>query len=271
MLNFTHEKITDQVIRITDPLGVFMYLVIGDEKAALIDTGYGFGDLKGYVESLTDKPLTVILTHGHLDHANGCAPFKEVYMSALDLPVYEKHSSQEFLKPLKENAGFKDLPYPQVRKEFKDLKDKQLFDLGNYQLEAISVPGHTPGMTMILFKKDRMMLFGDGCGPGTILLEDWSSKVKDYKQSLINLKQYDGQYDRIIRNHGTGESKLELLKNVTELCDLILEGKDDHELVDVSHMIETDKYKSYNAKKKDKNGNRADGKEGNITYREDKA
>ena len=271
MLNFISERITDQVIRITDPLGVFTYLVIGDEKAALIDTGYGFGDLKGYVESLTDKPLVVILTHGHVDHANGCAPFSEVYMSYKDLPVYAKHSSQEFLRPFKENSELKDLPYPEVRKEFKELKDKQIFDLGNYQLEAVSVPGHTPGMTMILFKKDRMMLFGDGCGPGTILLEDWSSKVKDYKQSLLNLKQYDGKYDRIIRNHGTGESKLELLPNVTELCDLILEGKDDHELVKDSHMIETEEYRSYNAKKKDKNGNRADGKEGNITYREDKA
>ena len=58
---------------------------------------------------------------------------------------------------------------------------------------------------------------------------------------------------------------------MTELCDLILEGKDDHELVEASHMIETEKHQSYNAKKKDKNGNRVDGKEGNITYREDKA
>ena len=48
-----------------------MYLVEGTEKAALIDTGYGVGNLKGYIKTLTEKPLIVLITHGHLDHVAG--------------------------------------------------------------------------------------------------------------------------------------------------------------------------------------------------------
>ena len=44
------------------------YLAIGEEAAALIDTGYGMGDIKGLAEELTDLPLIVITTHTHVDH-----------------------------------------------------------------------------------------------------------------------------------------------------------------------------------------------------------
>ncbi len=39
--------------RIGSPENVFSYLVVGTERAALIDTGYGFGDLKAAVETVT--------------------------------------------------------------------------------------------------------------------------------------------------------------------------------------------------------------------------
>ena len=55
-----------------------MFLLIGDEKAMLIDTGVGIGDLKGFVRTLTDKPLIVCYTHNHVDHvgnAGALLPF----------------------------------------------------------------------------------------------------------------------------------------------------------------------------------------------------
>ena len=36
----------------------YMYLLEGDEKALLIDTGYGAGNLREYVEKLTSKPIS---------------------------------------------------------------------------------------------------------------------------------------------------------------------------------------------------------------------
>jgi glyoxylase-like metal-dependent hydrolase (beta-lactamase superfamily II) len=45
-----------------------MFLLIGDEKALLLDSGVGFGDLRALCESLTDLPIDHVLTHTHWDH-----------------------------------------------------------------------------------------------------------------------------------------------------------------------------------------------------------
>ena len=59
----------------------YMYLLEGDEKALLLDTGYGTGTLRAFVENLTDKPVIVANTHYHPDHAGGNGEFEKVYMS----------------------------------------------------------------------------------------------------------------------------------------------------------------------------------------------
>lgn len=53
-----------------------IYLVEGKEKAAVIDTGAGFGNLKHVIETLTDLPYVVLNTHGHVDHAGGNHAFE---------------------------------------------------------------------------------------------------------------------------------------------------------------------------------------------------
>jgi len=50
---------------------VHSYLVIGAERAALIDTGLGVGNVKAVVSQLTDLPIQVITTHAHWDHIGG--------------------------------------------------------------------------------------------------------------------------------------------------------------------------------------------------------
>lgn len=58
-----------------------MYLLEGEEKALLLDTGYGAGNLRPYVERLTEKPVIVANTHYHPDHSGGNGEFEEVYVS----------------------------------------------------------------------------------------------------------------------------------------------------------------------------------------------
>ena len=90
---FRSAKIDKNVTRIRNCVGDLIYLVEGKDRAALIDSGIGVGDLKSYVKTLTDKPVIVLLTHGHVDHASGSAQFEEVYMNQKDNALFREHTA----------------------------------------------------------------------------------------------------------------------------------------------------------------------------------
>lgn len=265
MKYFTHEKVSKHVYRITDITEVCCYLVVGEKKACLLDTCNGIGNIKEYVETITNLPIMVILTHGHLDHMGGAGLFDEVYMNKEDLPVFKKHGDMKFRvedtiahSPIKiDQNDF----IPTYEGELKDIQDGECFDLGNITIKMLLVKGHTPGIMCPLIVEDRVIIFGDACGVGVLLFDEFSSCVSQYRDSLIHLKQYEDEYDVIYRNHGTFTSPKELLDHVIECCDLILADQDDK--IPVSfHGIDL-----FSCHKQAENGHgRADGKEGNILY-----
>lgn len=277
MISFHHEKINDHLYRIIDHFDVCMYLAVGENKACLMDTGYGIAGLRSYIETITDLPVFVLLSHGHIDHASGCNEFDEVYLNQDDFSIYDLHMSEKFrnhfMPYLKDYDQF---DYQQKKEHIIPLKDKDEFDLDGLHIRAYQVPGHTRGMTMFLLEEQRIMIFGDGCGPGTILLEDCSTDIETYFQSLLKIKKIESAYDTVLRNHGTYHSPKVLLDNVIEVCKEILEGKDDR--IELSEQEKTmmsipQHMKAFQAKKTIMTDNglmRVDKKEGNVSYREDK-
>lgn len=84
MQEFKLEAVSRHLRRIVLPCGVCVYLVQGTQGAVLLDTGFGIGDLRGFVERQVTTPYQVWLSHGHLDHAGGAAQFEEVFLSPED-------------------------------------------------------------------------------------------------------------------------------------------------------------------------------------------
>lgn len=81
------QLVADNIYAI-DEFGVDMvYLVIGMDCAMLVDTGSGLGPLREVVEKLTDKPVFVVNTHGHMDHVMGNYEFEEVYLNEKDVEM----------------------------------------------------------------------------------------------------------------------------------------------------------------------------------------
>lgn len=264
---FTHQQLAPGLIRIIDFTGVCCYLVVGNEKAALLDTCNGIGNIKEYAEKLTDKPIFVILTHGHLDHMGGAGLFDEVYMNPADIPVLRKHGDMKFrvedtIAHIANGVEVKASEFvPTMEKDPLPLCDGQQFLLGGKTIRMILVKGHTPGMMCPLITEDRTIIFGDACGEAVLLFDEFSSDISEYRDSLTNLKQYENEYDKVYRNHGTFWSNKVLLDNVIECCDLILSGKDDRFETCVHG------YQLYAAKKMaEGKAKRADGKEGNLLY-----
>ena len=65
---FTAEKILPNVTRITGLGGEHAYLIEGEKRALLIDGLTGVGSLKAFVRELTELPVMLAITHGHIDH-----------------------------------------------------------------------------------------------------------------------------------------------------------------------------------------------------------
>lgn len=55
------------------------YLLLGENRALLIDTGLGIGNIGALVARLTSKPVTAVATHVHWDHIGGHRYFPDFY------------------------------------------------------------------------------------------------------------------------------------------------------------------------------------------------
>lgn len=261
---FKHETISEHTLRIIDCCNVACYLVIGEDKACLIDTGNGIGDIKAYVETLTDKPIFVILTHGHHDHCGGSAYFDEVYLNPVELPLFNYHNELEFRLEEHKHHGDEgkytvEEYIPKRTAGFKDIHDGDSFDLGGCHIDLYLCVGHTRGILVPIIREDRVAVFGDAIGVGVLLFDEYSATVNEYLASLKGMKKHETEYDSIVRCHGTFESKKELLDNVIECCEKILNHTDAHYPVNfMGHELF-----SANVVEHQK---RVDGKEGNILY-----
>lgn len=272
MKYFEVEKVTDRITRITDVTGVSMFLAVGEREAVLVDTGTGIGNLKETVRSLTDKPVKILLTHGHVDHAFGAAAFEDVFMSRLDAEILEESAD---MKKRVEYANTMPLPDGQRVTEnmlapkpdvgrMQDLMDGDVFDLGGLTLEIYALPGHTPGSMTVLFKEDRLLLTGDACNPATFLFFAGSPSVEEYRETLAAYRdRMKGKYDRIILSHGNEFLDSALFDVVIETCDSVLNGTDDAVPAD---FMGNEAYSAAAVERTEKGPRRLDGKVGNIVY-----
>ena len=180
--------------RVPGPGHVMAYLVEGTEKAVLWDNGYGNGNIKAFVESLTDLPIMAVNSHNHLDH-NGCnALFDEVFIGehedGLDAPVYPV---DERIPGGVDEAVKQGGPYV-----WRLLKDGDQIDLGGRILTIIEVPGHTKGCITALDSCTKLLLSGDAVLKRVLL----NFSLSEYRKALERLDTFDftdilpAHYDR---------------------------------------------------------------------------
>ena len=88
-----HEKLADGLYRVVEDWGgpqkICMYVVIGEDKVAVVDTGCGATqELRKYIETYITgkKPMIALMTHSHPDHIGGCTLFDEQYIHPVELP-----------------------------------------------------------------------------------------------------------------------------------------------------------------------------------------
>lgn len=197
-----------------------IFLLIGTERAMLIDTGMGIGDLRGAVEMITDKPLTVVISHGHIDHTANVRQFEEIWINPKDAGAPMPQSlerrrvdTQRIARRQKSCIGapytmFNLYPYDidvdlrdpgpdEKMPVIHDLCDGQRFDLGGGRIvTAYECPGHSKGEMIFLDDSTRTLFAGDALnfnlGLGAASVE---TALRYLKRMRGMAERYDGIYN----------------------------------------------------------------------------
>jgi len=177
----------------------FMYLLVGEHRSLLIDSGYGEGNLREFVEEITEKPIMVINTHGHFDHTGGNGWWPEVRMA--------QSSYQDCRLPFEpiQEKWFSQKPYKNFEAIF--VSDGDILELGNHEVEVISIPAHHDGSIALLDRKFRVLFTGDELESGQVLLfvgcknSQFKRIVSSHKANMEKLKARRAEYDFICPAH----------------------------------------------------------------------
>ncbi len=159
--------------------GDYSYLVIGDEEAVMIDSGYGAGNIREYAQGLTHKPLRNILnTHDHFDHTANNSYFECAYMS--------EETAKRATLPF---SSFEGIDFPRDYPK-KILKDGDIYPLNGRELEVFSIPDHAPGSLAFLDRKERILFSGDELGmPFAKRLNESVEAFAEYLEKLEKRRQ----------------------------------------------------------------------------------
>lgn len=190
---FEHWEVLPGVFHIRDGMGVCMTLLAGEKQALLFDAGYGVEDVHAFVRTLTDKPLTVILSHGHHDHAIGARWFDKTYMFAEDIPDFLTYTGERQRGIVKGQAEGKRLLVVQDYLTFAPSVPENLqegaIDLGGMTAQVIHCPGHTPGSAVIYVAERKLLLSADDWNPCTWLFFPAALGAQEHRANVRRLMQ----------------------------------------------------------------------------------
>lgn len=204
-------QINDSTWRIEDN-GVRFFLLVGTEKALLIDSGRGTPDAKQIAEGITDQPIMLLNTHADPDHISGNGGFDSFYMHPDEEPVYKARGG----------AG-----------EIIPVNDGDIIDLGKRPLRIIFIPGHTPGSIAILDINNRVLISGDSVQDGNIFMFKKHRNISLYVESLKKLSGYTDEFDEVYPSHGSFPVYPDLIPKLLDGAEQIIAGTAEGKVIDM--------------------------------------
>ncbi|WP_352426051.1 MBL fold metallo-hydrolase [Aminomonas paucivorans] len=211
------------------------YLILGKERAVLLDTGDGIGDIRALTEELTDLPVSVVNTHHHIDHVAQNYRFDDVAL--FDDPYARRaaergFSHEEAAELIREGlvrkpfpAGFDPATYhmPPFRVT-RWLHQGDEIDLGGRVLEVIHTPGHSSDSICLLDREARLLWTGDLFYTGSVYTYLPGGNLDQFVESYEKILRRWDEYDRLLPSHNEPWVEKELLREAHGLAVQVRSG-----------------------------------------------
>ena len=224
---YTVEKIADNTYRFDENGRANCYLVVGEEKALMIDGCYGVGDLKQTIRDITDMPIVAAATHRHPDHTCGLRQLGDYYVSEKDNTPFNRSleirllgmaivlAEKQKIQPYHNRKMGKALP----------LNDGDIFDLGGRIIEVKSIPGHTAGSVMFIDHTGKLLFTGDNVNPHLWMHRSGAVTLEEWMDSARLILSYIEQGYTAHTGHGNGVQSKEQVEIIYRYVQEIIEKK----------------------------------------------
>lgn len=189
---------------------VISFLILGEKRAALFDTGMGIGDMRRVVAALTSLPIVVLNSHTHNDHVGDNWEFNEIYGMDTDFTrINAKGSREDAQAELTPDSICGQLPGGFDAKSYSTrafhitrwIHDGETVDLGGRVLEVIATPGHTPDAICLLDRKNGLLFTGDSYYAGPIWLYRRETDLDAYIHSAERIAALAPQLLLLLPSH----------------------------------------------------------------------
>ena len=216
-------------------------LIIGKEKAILIDTGCGISNLRRLIEEISNLDVMVINTHSHTDHIGCNHQFCDIAM--FDHPLSHQKSKsgvscqtmqREILaenlieKSFFNNIQLKSHSLPPF-KVSRWLNDGDIISLDDRELLVIHTPGEAEDHICLLDKENRSLFCGDILMHGPIWTHLEGGNLDALIGSYNKLMLYDNNFDLLIPSHNEPVYDKHLLRDSLTAAEKVLSGNADFE------------------------------------------
>lgn len=212
------EKIDDNTFIISEPYssqGNSCFLVIGDNKAFLIDAGSGENrkeSIYNTASKLTNKPITLILSHFHFDHIGFISDFSRIAISDEQIPNKEQFTENSLILSKRETL-YQDSILIKIDCQIETRKD---LDLGNRKIQILSTPGHSTNSITVIDKTNRYVFAGDLIYNGLLLIDNIDSYLNSIDLILSNTSDNFKIYGAHGKPYVKYDKLLELKQTITD-------------------------------------------------------
>ncbi len=155
----------------------------------IVDTGLEPGELVDFLQKHKLNPVSVVLTHGHVDHISGLVELREKYP---DIKAYIHKLDAEMLTGAASNiSALMGQPFSTAPADFV-CGEGDVIESAGIKLEVIHTPGHTPGGVCLYSSDEGIVFVGDTLFADSIGRTDFPGGsmgrlVKSIKEKLLTL------------------------------------------------------------------------------------